>query len=179
MQHLLGDDSEDEIAGGGVVGAERELLGAARLDVVDALRRVIGVDQHQIGIVRIGRHAAEPCELGRIELRLRIALNRELRRSALELGEHGAVALGRIVDAVGGDEAAAARSILHADERIARDEAAEMLGREARRDVVDAAGRGADQHSDGLAAVELLDGLCVCGWHRDQSYGQAAQHSCQ
>jgi hypothetical protein len=43
MQHLLGDDAEDEIAGGGVVGAERELVRAAGLDVVDALRGMIGV----------------------------------------------------------------------------------------------------------------------------------------
>ena len=51
--------------------------------------------------------------------------------------------------------------VLHDDRRIAGDEAAEMPRHQPRRNVVDAARRGADQHGDVPALVELLDRLRV------------------
>src|SRR5262245_2578325 len=95
--------------------------------------RMFGVDQHQVGVVGIGGHAAEPDELRRIELDLWVALDRELRGRALELGKDRAVAFGGVVDAVGGEEPAAAGRVLHVGERISRDEGDKVLASKPRR----------------------------------------------
>ena len=107
-----------------------------------------------------------------------MALDRELRHRALELGQHGAVLLGVDVEPVGGNEPAAAGIVLHHEARIAGQEARQVPRRQPRRDVVDAARRGADQHGDGADLVELLDrlrGRVLGGGERD---AEAAGQNC-
>src|SRR5580698_6381406 len=104
--------------------------------------------------------------------------------SALELDDDGAVALERVVDPVGGSDAAGARLVLHHDGRIAGNILAEMARHEPRRDVIDAAGRGADDHGHLPVLVELLDRLrthCVdCGTYEkaagDRQRGAMPDH---
>ena len=75
-----------------------------------------GIDQHQIGVVRIGRQTAQPGELQRVENRRRVALDRQLRHRAAEAGDDGAIALRHIErQAIGGDQPAGAGQVLHHD----------------------------------------------------------------
>ena len=74
-----------------------------------------------------------------------------------EQPEHGAVARPVGIEKLHRPGAAAAGARLHQDLRMARDESAELTGREAGVEVVRTAGGMADQYGDGLAAVELLD----------------------
>ena len=63
----------------------------------------------------------------------------------------GATLNSQLVD----DHAAGARHVLHHDGRLARNVLAQILGEGAGIGVVAAARRGADQHADGLALVEV------------------------
>jgi hypothetical protein len=86
-------------------------------------------------------------------------LDGKLRDRALEFGENQAVFIRIDVEAVGGDQPAAARIVLHDDRRVARHESREMSRHEPRRDIVDASRRGAHEHGDGPASIERLDRL--------------------
>src|SRR5580698_8713632 len=104
--------------------------------------------------------------------------------SALELDDDGAVALERVVEPVGGSDAAGAGLVLHHDGRVAGNILAEMARHEAGGNVVDAAGRGADDHGHLAVLVELLDRLGVhwigCRTHEkatsDRQRGAMSDH---
>ena len=66
-QDLLGDEREHEVGGARPIGSQ--VGGDAGLpEIGDALRRVPRVHHHEVGVVDIGRQAAEPGEPGRIEV---------------------------------------------------------------------------------------------------------------
>ena len=73
--------------------------------------------------------------------------------------DHRAVAPRDIVEVIGHDQAGRARHVAHDDRRIAGNVPGHVIGDQPRRHVVAAAGRGADQDFDGLAAIEVSDGL--------------------
>src|ERR1043166_7557183 len=77
----------------------------------------------------------------------------------LEHLHRGAVSRRDVVEIAGRHRAGRARHVLHHERRIARDKAAEVARDEPRIGVVAAADRGADQHRDALAFVELFHGL--------------------
>ena len=90
---------------------------------------------------------------------------------ARRLGEH----------ILGGAHMARAGHVAHDDGGRAGDEARHVLGEHARRGVEDAARPGADDDVDGLAGVEILNGVGVGGAGRQQQGGgeQAAARNCQ
>jgi len=51
-EHLLGNHGEDQVARGRIIGAQHRPRG---FEVGNGPGRVIGVDEHEIGVVRIGR----------------------------------------------------------------------------------------------------------------------------
>src|SRR5499427_10169863 len=104
-----------------------------------------------------------------------MTLDGELWYRALELGEDRAVLVRIEVEAVGGDEPAAAGIVLDDDGRIARDEAREMPPYQPRRNVVDAPRRRAHQHRHGAALVEGLDRLRTRLRCRRRPAAQAAE----
>ena len=121
---------------------------------------MIRVDKHEIRVGGVGGQAAEPGELRRIELRIGIALDGELRNGALEFGENRTILVRIEVEAVGRDEPAAAGVVLHDDGWVTGNESREMSRHEARRNVIDASRRRAHEHRDGAAAIERLGRLC-------------------
>ena len=73
----------------------------------------------------VGRHAAEPGHLQRVEARVRIALDRKLRHAALEDRDRGAVLLGAGIDAIGQHQPGRLQ-VLHHQRRAARNMVAEV-----------------------------------------------------
>lgn len=62
--------------------------------------------------------------------------------------------------------------VLHHDRRLTRDALANMPGDQPAVQVIAAAGVGGHDQSNGLAAVEVSDGLRPCGRGRDQQRGE-------
>src|SRR6516164_7742764 len=114
------------------------------------------VDEHEIGILGVGRDAAQPSELHRIELRVWMALNGELRYGALKLCDHGAVLVGIEIEAIRRHQAAGAGVVLDDDVGRAWNEAEEMARYQTGGNVIDAARGGTNEHGDGTTPVELL-----------------------
>src|ERR1700730_15917893 len=188
-EHLLRDQGKDEVARRSISGPER-YRHAWAFEIRDGSRRVRRVDEHQIRIVRVGRKAAEPGELRRVELCVRMAFDRELRDGALELGQHRAVPLRVEIEPVGGDQAARTGIALHDYGWAARNETGQMSRHQARRDIVDPAGGSTHQHDQGVAFIELLDRLRArrvseqqreqqpaCGDHAQVSRAQCSMNS--
>ena len=140
------------------------------------------IDPEHIGVVCVGRHAAEPAHLQRIESRIGIALNGKLRRPALEDRNRHAVLLGVCVEAVGEHEPGALHVLDH-DRRLARNMAAEMARHKPRHQIVAAARHARHQEIDCTAFVELLDRFRLRGGDRGEcgrepEQERASQKSC-
>src|ERR1700736_6808923 len=88
-----------------------------------------------------------------------MALDRELRDGALELGEDRTIPVRVEIEPVGGDQAAGTGIALHHHSWSTGNEAGQMSRDQTGRDVVDAAGGSPYQHGQGTALVELLDRL--------------------
>ena len=93
-ERLAGDQREDQVARRRIVAAERD-RDVRPVEIGGGLRRMRRVDQHHVGVVGVGRQAAEPGELHRIEIGVAVALDGELRHRPLELRQHRAVAARR------------------------------------------------------------------------------------
>ncbi len=53
-EHIFRNQCKDQVARRGIVSAEHDRH-AGRLEIMDCLRRMLRVDEHEIGIIRIGR----------------------------------------------------------------------------------------------------------------------------
>ena len=124
--------------------------------------------------VDIGGEAAEIAELAGVELGRAADHGRgeRLRQAA----ERGAVLRRHLGHVLGGDEAAGARHVLRQDRRVARNAGAGTRRRAGR--VVAAARSVADEHADGLAAVEVGDRIGLELGRRSDQQGGCDQSSC-
>ena len=161
--------------GAGAFAADREAQLQRVLPGLDR-RRVPGRAQRNL----VGA-AAEPGELGRIELHPGGADQRLDREAAAEGAEHRAVFRGHVVDVVGGVQAAGAGEVLDDEVRVAGKVPAHVAAERARIEVIAAAGGVADDDGDVLALVELGHGLRLgAGRHRhgrrgpESNVGQSA-----
>ena len=152
----------------------RVAAGAGAADDQLALEHVVerlhrrGVPGEAGADVVVGR--ADPVELQRVEPRALRRHQRLKRDRAVEGRDLGAVLRRRVVELVGEDQARGARHVLDDDVRIAGDVLAHVAGERARVQVVAAAGGEADADGDGLAAIEVGDGIlrrCLRGQERD------------
>ncbi len=117
------------------------------------------IHHENVGVGREGRQAAQPGQLERIEFGGSIALDRQLCNAALDNRDDRTVIILGVREIVRQCEPAAFRSVDRDDRRTAGNEAPEMFGHKPPRQIVDAAGRSADDQSDRAALVELLGPL--------------------
>ena len=99
--------------------------------------------------------AADPVELGTVELRSFAAEQWVEAGAAPNRAEHEPFLGGDVVKPVGESQAAGTIHVLRGDDRIARNVIAEMAGDQAGVDIVAAADAVADHQVDGLALVEV------------------------
>jgi len=114
------------------------------------------VHHKDVGIGRKRRQAAKPGQLQRIEFGGWVALDRQLRNTALDDGNDRTVILLGVREIVRQREPAALGAIDRDNRRIAGNEASEMFGHQPPRQIVDPAGRSADDQRDGAALIKLL-----------------------
>src|SRR5262249_14078592 len=124
-------------------------------------------------------HAADPIELGRVELGLRRAKQRIESSTAPDRTECRAIPGRDVIEPVGEDEAAGARHILRHDGGIARDEARHMAGQRASVDVISATGAVADVKIDRLALVKVRPALRVTERDRTEGEDRRSADQCQ
>ena len=98
--------------------------------------------------------AADPVELQRIEIRVRVLHEGEVGNVAADRAEHGAVLRRLVVEKIGRDQRAGARHVLDDEVRIAGNILAHVARDDPRPGVV-VARRRADDDADLLAAVEV------------------------
>ena len=132
-----------------------------RIDVVPEILDVVGRrGMPDPGDLRLLHRRADPAEPLDIEPHVG-AIGRNQLQPLLERNvagrhaDHRAVALGDVVQMIGHDQGRCAGHVANDDAGIARDVAADVAGHGPSREVVAAADRAADQHLDGLAAIEV------------------------
>ena len=134
--------------GGRACAADCQLFLRDILKLCDTTRVPCDTDAHFVV------HAANPIELGRIELCLRRAQQRIESSTSSDHAERAAV-LGRdIVEPVGEHETPGARHVLRHDRRIAGDEAPDVPRQRPSIDVIPTASAVADVKINRLALVE-------------------------
>ena len=142
---------------GADAGAGDDQIVGAGLEILPGLHAGALVHHRHAGV---GVGAADPVELHRVELRVRVIAQQWLERNAaLRRADMQAVLVRDIGDVVGHHQAAAARHVAHDHLRIAGDVLADMTRNQPRIDVVAAAGGEADIERDGLVLVELRRAL--------------------
>jgi hypothetical protein len=130
-------------------------------------------DQH-IGIFREARGGAEPGELARIELHIRIAAEEaDERHVAPDDREARAVARRADREIVRGPHGACPRHVLHHDHGVAGNVAGEMARDDPGGDVITAARAVADDEVDVAGFVEVLDGGLRVRWSDQQQHRHA------
>ena len=116
--------------------------------------------------------AADPVELGRVELRALVAEQRIEAGAAADDAEGRAVLGADIVEPVGEPQAAGALHVLRHDVRIAGNVLAHVAREHARIEVVAAADAVADIEIDGLALVEVGHALRAAARGGDKQEGR-------
>ena len=146
------------VVGGRRGGAHQDRVG---FEVIDARRRR-GVPDP--GHLRLLQRRADPAKIRQIEFDVAAVGRKQLqprleRHVAGRHADHGAVALGDIVEIIGDDQPGGARHVLDDDGGIAGDVPAVVIGQRAGGDVVAAGRRAGDRKLDGLAAIKVCDGF--------------------
>src|SRR6266511_3432167 len=123
-------------------------------------------------------HAADPVELGRIELSLRGAEQGIESSTASDHAECGAVLGPDVVKPVGEHEATGTRHVLRHDGRITRNEAPHVTRECSSIDVVSAPGAVADVKIDRLALVEARQSLRMTQRGRAERQNRGGTDNC-
>ena len=173
--HLAALHREVDVVAAGIAGDDPELRAdqrVHRLGIVDRAGGGAGRADHELPLhhvadrpnaggvpgihhVRAVGGVADPEEVAGIELDL-AAAKRLMRGHVLHDGvQHGAVARRLRGEPVGRLQADRAGHVAGDDRRLARNVPADMARNEPCAQVVVAAGRGRDQHGQGLAAIEI------------------------
>ena len=111
--------------------------------------------------------AAEPGELGAVELGAGRRQQRRRRDGAAERADGGAVLRRHRIDELRGAQAAGAGHVLRHDIGVSGDVLAEMARQQPAVEIVAAADAVADDQIDGLALVEILDAVGACALDRE------------